>query len=100
MDIWFDKLQYIFQWTGFAATEEFKDIRPNYVASAIGASLDVDIDMPPPLINIRTIGKWTLGDPIFCKKKSCLTSIYLPRRSQALDQGPNGTVWLGNRQLG
>lgn len=48
MDIWFYRLQYVFQWTGFAATEEFKDIRIKYLASTIGASLDVDIDTPTP----------------------------------------------------
>lgn len=59
IDIWFDKLQYVFQWTGFAATKEFRDIRINYVASAIGASLDVNIDMPTPLINCKTI-RWEI----------------------------------------
>ena len=64
MDIWFDKLQYEFQWTGFAATEEFRDIRKNYMTGAIGAFLNVDIDMPTPFINSRIIGKRTLGDPL------------------------------------
>lgn len=64
MDILFDKLQYIFQWTGFAATEEFKDICIKYVDSTIGASLNVDIDTPAPLINSRTIDKSALRDPL------------------------------------
>lgn len=44
--------------------EEFKGIRINSVASAISASLDFVIDMPTPLINSRTIGKSTQGDPL------------------------------------
>lgn len=62
--ILFDKLQYIFQWTDFAATEEFKDICIKYVASTIGASLNVDIDTPAPLINSRIIDKSALRDPL------------------------------------
>ena len=62
MNIGLDKLEYVFQWTDFAATNNFSKVRNGYVAGAIGARPVVDIDMPTPLSSSRTIGKWTLGD--------------------------------------
>ncbi|KAI0410750.1 kinase-like domain-containing protein [Xylaria grammica] len=63
MSIWLDKLEYTFQWTDYAATKGFIDDRARYVVGA-GGPLEVDIDMPTPLPNTRTMGKWTLGKPL------------------------------------
>ncbi|KAI1420108.1 kinase-like domain-containing protein [Xylaria sp. FL1777] len=66
MKILLDKLEYNFQWTGFAARDDFKEERRLYVARALGgpAAADVDVEMPTPLPNKRTMGRWTLGDAL------------------------------------
>ncbi|KAL8941859.1 MAG: hypothetical protein Q9216_002003 [Gyalolechia sp. 2 TL-2023] len=64
MKIRLDKLEYNFQWTDFAATGDFKKDRNRYVISILGGPKFVDIDIPTPLPNTRTIGGWTLGDPL------------------------------------
>jgi hypothetical protein len=63
MKIQFDKLQYYFKWTDYASTDGFTYNRKNYVNQHLnGASVaDGNIEMPTPLPNMRTIGKWTLG---------------------------------------
>jgi hypothetical protein len=80
MNIRLDKLEYTFQWSDYAATETFMEERRRYVARALGGPLQVDFDMPTPLPNRRTIGKWTLGD--------------------ALGAGGRGRVFLGTNPLG
>jgi hypothetical protein len=64
MMIRLDKLEYVFQWTDFAATADFKEARNRYVTRTIGGPAIVDIDMPTPLLNKRTMGEWTLGDAL------------------------------------
>ena len=64
MNVRLDKLEYLFEWTEFAATDEFKKARSGYVISNLGGPPIVDIDMPTPLPNRRTMGKWTLGDAL------------------------------------
>ncbi len=64
MMIRLDRLEYIFQWTEFAATAEFKEARSRYVTRTIGGPTIVNIDMPTPLLNKRTMGERTLGDAL------------------------------------
>ena len=64
MSVWLDKLEYTFQWTDYAATEGFMDERSEYVIRSLRGPLAVDVDMPTPLPNRRTMGRWTLGDPL------------------------------------
>jgi hypothetical protein len=64
MNIGFGKLEYVFQWTEFAATEGFKDHRSRYVTRALDSRPIVEFDMPTPLPNRRMMGKWTLGDAL------------------------------------
>ncbi|KAL8905547.1 MAG: hypothetical protein Q9207_002573 [Kuettlingeria erythrocarpa] len=64
MKIRLDKLEYDFKWTEFAATDDFKKDRNRYVTSVLGGPQFVDVDIPTPLPNTRTIGGWTLGDPL------------------------------------
>ncbi|KAL8942609.1 MAG: hypothetical protein Q9211_001328 [Gyalolechia sp. 1 TL-2023] len=80
MNIRLDKLEYTFQWTDYAATELFIKRRTQYVTSTLGGPLEVDFDMPTPLPNRRTMGRWTLGD--------------------ALGAGGHGRVLLGTNPLG
>ena len=80
MIIRFDKLEYTFQWTGYAATEEFILDRTDYVTKDLDGPVQVDIDMPTPLPNRRTMGKWTLG--------------------KALGTGAFGKVFLATNSLG
>jgi hypothetical protein len=64
MKIQLDKLEYCFQWTEFAATEGFKEARRRY-ALTLGGRPTANLDeMPTPLPNKRTIGRWTLGDAL------------------------------------
>ena len=64
MNIRLDKLEYTFQWTEYAATNDFIAERNEYVISSLNGPLEVDIDMPTPLPSKRVIGKWTMGDPL------------------------------------
>ncbi|KAF7872433.1 hypothetical protein EAF04_003354 [Stromatinia cepivora] len=64
MKIQLDKLVYNFQWTEYASTEHFKLRRRGYMVRALHGgqqAADVDVEMPTPLPNRRTMGKWTLG---------------------------------------
>ncbi|KAJ2981301.1 hypothetical protein NUW58_g6722 [Xylaria curta] len=63
MKIQLDKLEYTFQWTEYAATQNFIEERGRYVTT-LGGPAKVDVDMPTPLPNRTTIGTWTLGDPL------------------------------------
>lgn len=80
MIIRFDKLEYTFQWTDYAATKNFLQDRGNYVIKGLNGPVHVDVDMPTPLPNRRTIGRWTLGD--------------------ALGMGAVGRVFLGTNSRG
>ena len=64
MNIRLDKLEYTFQWTDYAATEDFMEERSQYVIDTLGGPSTVDVDMPTPLPNRRTMGRWTLGDAL------------------------------------
>jgi hypothetical protein len=66
MNILLDKLRYQFQWTEFAAEDDFKEERRRHVVHALNrfATANVDVEMPTPLPNKRTIGRWTLGDAL------------------------------------
>lgn len=80
MIIRFSKLEYTFQWTEYAATQDFIEDRTEYVTKDLNGPVQVDIDMPTPRPNRRTIGTWTLGD--------------------ALGTGAFGKVFLGTNSLG
>ena len=64
MKIRLDKLEYDFQWTEYAVTDDYKRERTRYVTRILGGPQFVDIDIPTPLPNTRTMGVWTLGDPL------------------------------------
>jgi len=66
MKILLDKLKYHFQWTEFAAKDNFKKAHRCYMAYALGrpAAANINVKMLTPLPNKRTIGKWTLGDTL------------------------------------
>ena len=57
-----DRFEYVFQWTDFASTEHFKEKRRSYIIGIPDAQLVVDIDMPTPLPNKRTManGPWEI----------------------------------------
>lgn len=44
MNIWLDKLEYTFQWTDYAATENFMEERSQYVINSLGGPLEVDVE--------------------------------------------------------
>jgi hypothetical protein len=66
MTILLDKLEYHFQWTEYAAKDDFKKERRRYVARTLGGrvAVNIDVEMPTPLPNKRTMGRWTLGDAL------------------------------------
>lgn len=80
MKIQLNKLEYDFQWSEFAAKDDFKQERRRYMSRALGGSQFAAIDMPTPLPNRRTMGKWTLGD--------------------ALGTGGQGRVFFGSNRSG
>ncbi|KAI1312871.1 kinase-like domain-containing protein [Xylaria venustula] len=64
MKITADKLEYTFQYTAFADTAAFRMERSGYLTGAMGAPALVDFEVPTPLHDTRTIGQWTLGEPL------------------------------------
>lgn len=61
MKIQLDKLEYHFQWTEYAAKDDFMTERSGYVSLLPRGQPSATIEMPTPLPNKRTIGRWTLG---------------------------------------
>lgn len=66
MKIQLDKLEYDFQWTESAGEDNFKEARKRYMAGALGEpqAASIDFEMPTPLPNKRTVGRWTLGNAL------------------------------------
>lgn len=66
INIQFDKLEYIFQWTEYAATDAFSKDRIDYINNYLSGQSagNIDVEMPTPLPNRRTIRKWTLRNPL------------------------------------
>lgn len=64
MNIRVDKLEYILEYTDFAKTRTFVQKRLNYLTRIAGAPNSVIFEVPTPLRNTRTIGQWTLGEPL------------------------------------
>ncbi|KAL8313033.1 hypothetical protein RB593_007307 [Gaeumannomyces tritici] len=64
MAIEFDKLKYLFQWTDWAATPAFNERRVDYLTGMLRGPQVVDFEMPTPLSSVRTIGSWTLSEPL------------------------------------
>lgn len=66
MKIQLDKLEFSFQWMEFADTSSYTAARKAYVNRTLGGSStpNIDVEMPTPLPNRRTFGKWTLGDAL------------------------------------
>ncbi|EQL33202.1 hypothetical protein, variant [Blastomyces dermatitidis ATCC 26199] len=63
MKIRVNSLVYNFQYTDFAPTEEFIKQRKRYLTATLEAPSAI-FDMPTPHRNTRTIGQWTLNDPL------------------------------------
>ncbi|OCK96726.1 uncharacterized protein K441DRAFT_550194, partial [Cenococcum geophilum 1.58] len=61
-----NKLKYHFQWTEFAAKDNFKEVRRRYIAYALGgpAAANINIKILTLLPNKRMIGRWILGDAL------------------------------------
>ena len=57
MMIRLDKLEYVFQWTKFVVTVDFKKARNRYVTRTFDDSTAVDIDMFTLLIYKRTMNE-------------------------------------------
>ncbi|KAI1309551.1 hypothetical protein F5Y03DRAFT_392842 [Xylaria venustula] len=64
MNICFDRLEYTFKWTDHAKEYIFMQNRSQYVTDHLGGPPEVDVEMPTPLANTRTIGRWTLGQAL------------------------------------
>jgi hypothetical protein len=56
MKVRFDKLGYVFKYTGYAETELFKEARQDYLTTALKGPHLVNFEMPTPLAGTRTIG--------------------------------------------
>ena len=75
MKIHVDSMEYLFQYTDFALSKDFKEQRKQYVTK-FGTQSPILFDMPTPHKVTRTIGQWTLSDP--------------------LSKGSSGRVFLGS----
>jgi serine/threonine protein kinase len=62
MKIWVNS--YNFQYTDFASTEDFKKERKEYLAARLKALPSAFFNMLTPRRSTRTIGQWTLNDPL------------------------------------
>ena len=63
MKIGFGNLEYVFEYTPFAATKAYVQQRHGYT-TGLGAPQFVPFEVPTPLVYTRTMGEWTLGDPL------------------------------------
>lgn len=57
-------LAYEFRYTNFASTEEFVETRKDYIVNNLNAPASMTFDMPTPHFNTKTIGQWTLNNPL------------------------------------
>ena len=64
MKIRLGSLEYNFQYTAFASSPNFIDKRQDYMITELGAPSSIVFDMPTPRRNTRTVGQWTLGNPL------------------------------------
>ncbi|KAI0855816.1 hypothetical protein F4860DRAFT_529924 [Xylaria cubensis] len=64
MNIRIDSLEYEFQYTDFATTEAFSIRRKTYLGTNLNASPSPTFNMLTPHFNTRTIGRWTLNNPL------------------------------------
>ncbi|EJT79582.1 hypothetical protein GGTG_04667 [Gaeumannomyces tritici R3-111a-1] len=64
MNIRFDKLEYVFQYTSYAATDGFTRERADYQTRIMNCPQLIDFEMPTPQVSTRIIGPWTLANPL------------------------------------
>lgn len=74
MSIFVDTLQYTFEYTDHALSNEFVQERVDYMVDVIGGPSSVDFDMPTPQRETRTIGQWTIGKSL---GKGAIGRVYL-----------------------
>ncbi|KAL8407616.1 hypothetical protein RB594_006442 [Gaeumannomyces avenae] len=63
-NIRFDKLEYVFRYTSYAATDGFTAERADYQTRTMNCLQLIDFEMPTPQVSTRIIGPWTLANPL------------------------------------
>ncbi|KAI0196674.1 kinase-like domain-containing protein [Xylaria flabelliformis] len=79
MKILIDTLEYIFQYTDFASTEDFVKSRKVYLTTNLNASPYRTFDMPTPRRNLKTFGQWTVNNPL---GRGSVGSVFLASNSK------------------
>lgn len=64
MRIRLGSLEYAFEYTDYAATDEFLLRRRDYIAKWMNGPATTCFDMPTPRREVRTTGRWTLAHPL------------------------------------
>ena len=64
MRIRLGSLEYAFEYTDYAATDEFILRRRDYIVKWLNGPATTCFDMPTPRREVRTTGRWTLAHPL------------------------------------
>ena len=64
MNLRIGSLEYLFEYTKFARSESFEELRRRHISSTWPATIKGDFHMPIPLPQTSTIGTWTLNRPL------------------------------------
>jgi hypothetical protein len=64
MRIRLSSLEYVFEYTEFARTDLFFKLRREYISQTLNGPSSTPFDMPTPRYETRTMGQWTLSNPL------------------------------------
>ena len=64
MRIWIGPLYYHFEYSAFASSKQYEEMRRQYMSEAMQTKAHPTFCMPTPLQDTRTLGPWTLHRPL------------------------------------
>lgn len=79
MNIRISSLEYAFQYSEFSSSKNYKETLREYLAGALEAPIQGAFHMPTLLSQTRTIGPWTLHDPL---GKGAVGKVFLASNSR------------------
>ncbi len=79
MSIRISSFEYVLEYSEYTASDDFKDDRRAYITESRQVPELSTFEMPTPLSQTRTIGPWTLGDPL---GKGAVGRVYLASNTQ------------------
>ena len=79
MSIRISSFEYVLEYSGYAASDDFKTDRRVYMTASLQVSELSTFEMPTPLSQTRTIGPWTLGEAL---GKGAVGRVYFASNTQ------------------